>query len=407
MLAPWYLDGHGCILSQLLSLTHLHFLVFRRPPLRTTSPEHRRSFVFTTADIQAVEDALRLLLSPLDYPRIDDWRGAVNRQLKSLLHADSAGFLLPVTDGLMMFSEEHSPEALSRYPDLVPPDRADGTPIWMQMLRSEVTTIENAYGGECERYLRSAYYNEYAGANGAHDTLCAAVSLGGTDAFSVASLQFWHDHPNRRRFGEREIALLRVLFPAFQAGAHTYARLAAHQAHLAGVLDALNDGVLLCDRHGRVLHANTALVRMLEKDPEGTRLRGTMERMARLLAERLWPGTGSSLPQVEREIRTGAARYRFRGSYVGESALRDEQGVLVTLECLTPELPSEEALRERFGLTPAEARVALRLAEGKTNAEVSESLSIRPGTARIHTERVCQKLGVHSRAKVGPTILQG
>ena len=101
------------------------------------------------------------------------------------------------------------------------------------------------------------------------------------------------------------------------------------------------------------------------------------------------------------------ARYRLRGSYVGQDALRIEQGVLITLECLTPELPSEAVLRERFGLTPTEVRVTCLLAEGKTNAEVAEALSIRAKTARIHTERVCHKLGVPSRAKVGPTILQG
>ena len=57
-------------------------------------------------------------------------------------------------------------------------------------------------------------------------------------------------------------------------------------------------------------------------------------------------------------------------------------------------------LRERFSLTPAEVRVARLLAEGHTNASVSEILSISPHTARRHTERIFRKLEVRSRAEI-------
>lgn len=59
-----------------------------------------------------------------------------------------------------------------------------------------------------------------------------------------------------------------------------------------------------------------------------------------------------------------------------------------------------EGLQERFGLTPQEAHVALLLSERKTNREVADALVISPHTAKRHTERVFEKLGVHVREAV-------
>lgn len=67
----------------------------------------------------------------------------------------------------------------------------------------------------------------------------------------------------------------------------------------------------------------------------------------------------------------------------------------------------KERLRERFGLTPAQVRVALLLAEGKSNAAIAQTLFVSASTARRHTEHVLLKLGIHSRAEVGPKIFLG
>jgi DNA-binding response OmpR family regulator len=67
---------------------------------------------------------------------------------------------------------------------------------------------------------------------------------------------------------------------------------------------------------------------------------------------------------------------------------------------------SDDALRERFGLTDRQIEVARQLALGASNAEVAESLGIAPFTARNHTEQVLLKLGASTRARVG-AILRG
>jgi DNA-binding CsgD family transcriptional regulator len=91
---------------------------------------------------------------------------------------------------------------------------------------------------------------------------------------------------------------------------------------------------------------------------------------------------------------------------VGEGVLSPTTHILVALEQLSATLPDEAGLRERFGLTPREARVCLLIASGKTNEQIAGTLCISRHTARHHTEKVLLKLRVKSRAEVAPTLLQ-
>jgi DNA-binding NarL/FixJ family response regulator len=58
------------------------------------------------------------------------------------------------------------------------------------------------------------------------------------------------------------------------------------------------------------------------------------------------------------------------------------------------------ALRELYGLTLMEAKVALRLAGGVGIPEVASSLSVAPSTIRTHTKSLYQKMGLHSQAEL-------
>jgi DNA-binding CsgD family transcriptional regulator len=58
----------------------------------------------------------------------------------------------------------------------------------------------------------------------------------------------------------------------------------------------------------------------------------------------------------------------------------------------------EQRLRELFGLTPAEARLALALFEGATLHEAAEGLKISRFTAQNHLARIFEKTGANRQA---------
>jgi len=63
-------------------------------------------------------------------------------------------------------------------------------------------------------------------------------------------------------------------------------------------------------------------------------------------------------------------------------------------------------LRDRFGLTRAEVRVARLLQLRYTNREIATALSISPHTARHHTGKILLKLGITRRSEVPSRITE-
>ena len=66
----------------------------------------------TTSELEGVRGAMRELLSPLEHPTTDAWRGAVNRAFKPVLGADMVTFYLPGVEADPLYSEEVDTESL-------------------------------------------------------------------------------------------------------------------------------------------------------------------------------------------------------------------------------------------------------------------------------------------------------
>jgi DNA-binding CsgD family transcriptional regulator len=329
--------------------------------------------------------------------------------VKELVDADSAGFLLPVPDGLALFSEEHDPAELARYPDYPPPPLVCGMSLWQALTEQRVTTLARLYADRYDLYLHSPYYQDYAGANGAHDTLAAALTLGGVDARGMACLHFWHAKPDGKRFGAREEQILRLLYPAFCAGVTSQMQWGQARSALLDTLDRLGHAVLVCDARALPLHATNALTAMLQQDPHGDVVRSEMAAAAGIAAHALrspdMDGAGAANALL-RTVRTDFASYQIRVStYVG-AAQANAPVLLLALERTTPVPRPDAELQAAFGLTRAELRVARLVARGLSNAEIAAELSISPHTARRHTERIFLKLEVQARAEVAGRILR-
>lgn len=334
----------------------------------------------SAADLKKLQSVVGLLSTPFDFPSVDTWRSTVNRELGALLGADSAGFLLPESDGLFLYSDEHDPAALSRYPDLSPPPLRTGRSVFARMAELQVGTLKQAYGSDYDLYQRSEYYNDYAGANGAHDALIAMMPENEAPA---AGIQLWHEHPTRRKFGKREVALMEILYPAMRAGITAHLRLARSKQNLLSVLDGIGQAVFVFDAANQLVHETPAVACMLLQDPEGASVR------ARVV---------SSIRQCfAYEIPTGKTTYSVRTFDYGGSndALR-----IAILERTCPIPKDDSFLVANYGLTCGEIRVAKAIAAGKTNFQIAALLGISEHTVKRHTEKILRKLAVVSRSEV-------
>jgi DNA-binding CsgD family transcriptional regulator len=61
---------------------------------------------------------------------------------------------------------------------------------------------------------------------------------------------------------------------------------------------------------------------------------------------------------------------------------------------------AQHILDASFGLTPAEARVALGIARGETLASVAEAHGIAVTTAKTHLQSIFIKTGTHRQAEL-------
>ncbi len=180
---------------------------------------------------------------------------------------------------------------------------------------------------------------------------------------------------------------------------------------LARVLDCLDEGLMVCDRAGRMICQNAALKAFLAAEPESGRILEEFEVLARsvfLVAQnRAAEGKAEEMTCLVRQVRTVRREYRLRGIYLGENVLDGEPAVLVVINPCGPEAMTDEVLRKDFGLTAQEVRVARLVAEGKRNQEIADLLSLSRHTIRHHVGHILLKLGAHTRAEVGPILLQG
>jgi len=73
-----------------------------------------------------------------------------------------------------------------------------------------------------------------------------------------------------------------------------------------------------------------------------------------------------------------------------------------------PEMPSQatEILQDLFGLTPAQAAVAAKLADGRTQAEVAAILRISVHTVRDHLKAIFAKTGTSHQSQLVALLLR-
>lgn len=356
----------------------------------------------TTADERRIASLSAALLSPLDHENQADWCRAVLTEAKALVGADAGGVLVPAGEKLIVSADVDSAgrEYLPRTRPL--DEQLSFLHRAVQLGAYDRATLFRPY---LDRYLRSSYYNEWIVPNRLFDTIGLAVAPGDRARVGTVAQLLLHNLRPGARLGARGPALLRLVLPSFRAAVHAWRSHARRRSGLLATLDQLREGLLVCDGLGRPVHANRSLERILAADPEAPRIRGRMEELARALARHRRMPAAVPPASVAERLATASASYGIHLSCSENGELLPGLAILVGLDRTTSPWPAEADVVRRFGLTPAEARVALLLARGKTNAEIARELTVSPATARNHTARVREKLGVDARAKVAAVLL--
>ena len=170
-------------------------------------------------------------------------------------------------------------------------------------------------------------------------------------------------------------------------------------------VDAVDVPVAVTNRAGKVTQMNGP-AREFFIGRVGARLREAVETLARVtLGERKHVAEG--VPNRVRRIDIGHQRFTVTLVLAGNDVASQDIGAMLMLRRETsassPAI-TESALVSRFQLTPQEARVALMLADHRSNREIAARLGVSVHTARHHTERVLAKLEIHSRHDVRRAI---
>ncbi|HEX2188230.1 MAG TPA: helix-turn-helix transcriptional regulator [Longimicrobiaceae bacterium] len=178
-------------------------------------------------------------------------------------------------------------------------------------------------------------------------------------------------------------------------------------ATLFETLDLLPQHQALLTPRGDVVRLNRWLVELLRRMPGGRHLEAALRTVARSIAES-GPGAGDGAhgeaPPPMTRFPTATGVCLLWGWCVELDRYGLGRLVLMTVQPLDRVTVPDHVLRKELGLTRKEVDVVRLLAEGRSNAAIAAALFISPHTARHHTERIMAKLGVRSRAEVGPRL---
>lgn len=261
---------------------------------------------------------------------LEDWRDRVCRALRAWVGSDAAFFRL--SDGSP--SRLDPLDDLLRYRDAYRSGGFRRMDPWVTRRAARggvaVGTFPELFGSRWRR--RSTFVREFIEPQGIHDYIGLQVDTPDGD---FVTLGLFNLRASRGPdFAREEAARLRAIVPALRVG------IAAWSAHrrAAGAtpvaVDETTTAALLLDDQGRVVHANSALARLLGPDPAQDRVTAEARALARDLA-RAATGDVYALLGLAREriVRTRAGLYRIRPSLDPALLRGDACGyVLLTLE---------------------------------------------------------------------------
>jgi DNA-binding CsgD family transcriptional regulator/PAS domain-containing protein len=243
---------------------------------------------------------------------------------------------------------------------------------------------------------------------------CALISLAGTEDLLAAVCL-----GRSQRQGPLPVEgrrLLEKLVPHMRRSLDLGFRIEGYRALQradCGVLDRLSVGVILLDRRQRVVYANAA-ARALDSDKGPLRLRNAIvaaqspshsQRLNELVRMALMnaPAGSMSIPRRGDASRLTILVSSVRGRDIGRFADLRMPDAAVLLFIIDPANRGGIPLAwimDAYGLTPAEARVALCAASGATIPETARRLNVSVNTVKTHLAKVFAKTGTSRKTEL-------
>ncbi len=289
-------------------------------------------------------------------------------------------------------------------------DKTVGAVCAINFLQRESEWTKGEFFHEFVRQLNDAHY--YGGA------------LLATHEGRMVKLSF-----QRRKkdgpFTSRELRELAMLGPHFERALQISQQLAQgreRHAAMTSLLDGLEFAVFLLDRAGRVVLRNRRSEDLLSRGSDLRLKQGRLclagaaedERLLRLIQEStrtavgagLHAGGALSVPELGPERRlcllvTPLTSASGQWDFPGEQICA---GVFVSAPSAWRSL-GPQVLMSWFGLTPAEAQLAERLANGERPEDIADDRQVSRETIKVQTRSIYEKVGVHRQAQLARLLL--
>lgn len=267
-----------------------------------------------------------------------------------------------------------------------------------------------------ETLHRTAYFNEFLRSIASENGIMMGLTLIGTTTTTMNFARPLH----RDIFNDHEIAHAR----RWQTHLGRSVRLGRQVQISQAALDAVDQLVattphrlFFTDVHGRIQRMSPLAEAMLGAGAALRSVNGVLTAtlpdedaaLRRLIAQAGSRDPATAAGGAMRLRGTGGASYGLDVAPLGprsSATWSTEPIILITVASgPAPALPTELRLRRRFGLTPAETRVALAIAQGGTLREVADGAAISIHTVRAQLSTIFAKTGCRRQADLIRTLL--
>ncbi len=332
--------------------------------------------------------------------------------LRELVPSDSAAFFWVDARGEMtnLYAERLlPPELMSLYFERYY-DGGEGSFRKAFFARAQVSEGVVATSADGEQ-RKTGYYNEILRRLEAHHVLYGIVREQGA---ALGQLSLYRP-PDAPAFGARERGDLASVIRYVAHGVAVGEASAAGGGELA-FGDSEDEAMLVTDRSGRVRHGSEKARRLLllattsRINPASVRT-AVDERAAQLLRalcgklEAITRGEDAAPPVVTLDTRWG--RHVLRAYWLDDDPGAGEALVGIRIQRQEPMILRFVRAMGRLPLSPQQRKIALMIAQGRSNQEIAEGLGVSGNTVAYHIKQLFLKLDVHDRAGAVVRITAG